>query len=143
QAEGELDDARDRRVEDRVEEREPRDGIAPNKFEVLEADEFAAAPDLGVGEAQPCAEPEGIREKRHQQRRGGQQEQQPEDVAIFEPTLLASGPADYSGRCGSHVLRTSRDRDAAALPQLSSRAGARDLLFCKAGSSCGKASPSE
>ena len=66
EAERELDDARDRRIENRVEEHEPRDGIAPNKFEVLEPDEFAAASYLCVGETEPRAEAQRIGEERHQ-----------------------------------------------------------------------------
>ena len=69
QAEPELDDARDGRVEQRVEEREPRDGVAPQELEVLEADELAGAADLGVGESEPRAEAERIREEDEQQHR--------------------------------------------------------------------------
>ena len=75
EAQAELDDARDHRVEDRVEQREARDLVAPEEFEVLEADPFAGAADLGVGEAEPRAEPERIGEEHQQQRRRGQHEQ--------------------------------------------------------------------
>ena len=50
--ESEFDHARDRRVEERVEKGQPRDGVAPKKFVVLEADPDAAPPDLGIGEAE-------------------------------------------------------------------------------------------
>ena len=63
QAEHELDDARDDRIEERVEEREARDRVAPQVLEILEADPYAAAADLGVGEPEPRAEAERIGEE--------------------------------------------------------------------------------
>ena len=82
QPEHELEDARDDRVEERVEQRQPRDRVAPQELVVLEADPLAGAADLGVGEAEPDAQAERIGQEQQQQHRRRQHEQQPERVAV-------------------------------------------------------------
>ena len=57
---------------------------AQQKRVVLQADPHAAAPDLGVGEAKVGAQPQRISQEKQQQRRRGQHEQQPEQVAVIE-----------------------------------------------------------
>src|SRR6185436_16453626 len=88
------------RIEDRVEQREPRDFVAPQELVVLESDPFAAAADLRVGEAEPRAESERIREEQQQQQRRRQQEQEAEGVAV----VLEAGE-----QCGQRTLRESLD----------------------------------
>jgi hypothetical protein len=86
QAEAELDDARDDRIEDRVEQREPRDLRRPTGTRSSRVRSIAAAADLRVGESEPRAEAEWIREEQQQQDRRRQQEQQPQRVAVvLEP----------------------------------------------------------
>ena len=87
EAKRELDDARHHRVEDGVEEREARDRIVPEELVVLEADPRAGAPDLGVGEAEPEAEPERIGQEDDQQQCRWQHEQHAQRIAIVLQSL--------------------------------------------------------
>ena len=86
QAQSKFDDAGHRCVEERVEERESGDGIAPQVLVVIKPDPDAGAADLGVGEAEPCAKAKRIREKQQQQHRRRQQEHEPEQVPVVERT---------------------------------------------------------
>jgi hypothetical protein len=60
QAECELHDARDDGVEQGIEERQARDTVSEQEFEILRAHPLAGAPDLGVGKAQPGAQTERV-----------------------------------------------------------------------------------
>ena len=89
----EFDDARDDRVEQRVEHREPEHRVVPQPFVVLEADELAAAADAGVGERHPDAEAERIGEEQDQERRRRQHEPDAEPVAVDLQPLPRGGLA--------------------------------------------------
>src|SRR5262249_6804504 len=79
-------DARDAGIEQRVEHREPEDGVAPQPLVVLDADEIAAAADPRVGERYPNAEAERIGEEQDQERRRRQHEPGAEPAAVdLEP----------------------------------------------------------
>ena len=87
-------------VEERVEERQPGDRVAPQELVVLEADPLARPADLGVGEAEPEAQAERIGQEQQQQHRRGQHEEQPERVAVvlqsFEKGHRRTGKDDGS-----------------------------------------------
>ena len=91
EAEREFQDRGDDRVEQRVEDRQPEDGVVPEILVVLEADEDAGPADARVGEAEPDAEAERIGEEDEQQRRRRQHEQKAEEAAAFRRRLTAAG----------------------------------------------------
>ena len=84
QAEPELDDAGDEGIEERVEQREPRNCVAPQITVILEADPDTAATDFGVCEAEEGAQSQRVGQEHEQQCCGGQHEQQPEDGPVVE-----------------------------------------------------------
>ena len=98
EAEHELDDARHHRVEDGVEERQARDRVVPEELVVLEADPRAGAPDLGVGEAEPEAEAERIRQEDDQQQRRRQHEQHAQRVAVVLQSFEHANPMAVAKR---------------------------------------------
>jgi hypothetical protein len=71
------------RIEERVEERQLRHAVGHQVLEVVDPDPHPGAPDLGVGEAEPGAEPEGIRKEDQQQHARGQHENEAEEVAVI------------------------------------------------------------
>ena len=131
EAEAELDDARDDRIEDRVEQREPRDFVAPEELVVLESDPFAAAADLRVGEAEPGAEAERIREEQQQQHRRRQQEQEAEGVAVVLERGRSSADKGSVFANQRRVRdRASRDATSAARGVDAMRCTGRDVIPC-------------
>ena len=87
EAEHEFQDRGADRVEQRVEDREPEDGVVPEIFVVLQADEDAGTADAGVGEAEPDAEAERIGEEDEEQRCRRQHEAEGEETTAFREPL--------------------------------------------------------
>ena len=88
QADRELDDAGDDRVEQREEHRRLELAVADDPLVVLQADELARRADLGVGERQPDAQAERVDEEQQQERRRRQHEQQPEEVLVVPSEVI-------------------------------------------------------
>src|SRR5262249_7297374 len=80
----ELDHAGYERIEECVEQSQPRYRIVPKENKILESDPFPCTSDLGICEAEPGAEPEGIGQKDQQQRCRRQHEDAAEQVAVVE-----------------------------------------------------------
>jgi len=59
EAQHELEHARYGGVEQGIEQGQPRDAVADEELEVLDSDPLTGTADLGVGEAEPGAEPRG------------------------------------------------------------------------------------
>ena len=98
EAEHEFQDRGADRVEQRVEDGEPEDGVVPEIFVVLQADEDAGAADARVGEAEPDAEAQRIGEEDEQQRCRRQHEAEGEEAAAFREAL---GQRRTGWGCGS------------------------------------------
>ena len=124
EAEPEFEHAGDDRVEEGVEHREPEHRVVPQPGEVLEADEDARAPDLGIGEAQPDAEAERIGQEQDQERRRRQHEPEADPVAI----VLEPGPGPPGGAAAAWFARPAI---VATLLILSSNGEARGAAACE------------
>src|SRR5262249_16723497 len=111
ESERELDDARNRRVEERVEEREPRDRVSPEELEVLEADPLTRAPNFRVGEPEVGPETERIREEDNEQRGGRREEDEPERVATArEPRERRGAPVHRAKQTSNPLARRGGTR---------------------------------
>ena len=100
EAQHELEDTGDDRVEQRVEEGQPRNRVAPEEDVVLEADEFPRPSDLRIGESEPDAESQRICQENEQQQRGREHEERPQRVAA----VLQSLQQRARGRCGDPAV---------------------------------------
>ena len=77
-----IDDAGNGGVENCVEKRLPGHAIGDQVAEVFQSDPFAGPADLGIGEAQPGAEPERIGQEKQQQQGRRQHEGPAQCIAI-------------------------------------------------------------
>src|SRR5207244_5538422 len=84
----------DESVEQRVEHREPEDGIIPQPFVMLDPDECAGPADLGVGERNPDAQPKRIGQEEDQEPHRRQHEPETEPVAVGLDLVPRGGFAD-------------------------------------------------
>jgi hypothetical protein len=96
QPEGELDCAGDQRIEEGVEQRQLCHLVADQKGKILQADPMPSPPHLGVSEAEPDAQPEGIGEKDEQQGCCRQHERQAQGIgAVSQAGESVQGESSF------------------------------------------------
>src|SRR5436190_3611645 len=83
EADREFADARYAGIEQRIEDREPEDGVVPQPLVILEPDKNARTADARVRKREPDAEPERIGQKQQQERRSRNHEPETEPLAVY------------------------------------------------------------